>query len=51
MAPSPTFSGSLYQGGTLEGYGVYLVDKTDTAPKLVFGERYDGTGGIWFAMS
>ncbi|HWQ75845.1 MAG TPA: stalk domain-containing protein [Syntrophomonas sp.] len=51
VAPSPTFSGSLYQGGTLEGYSVYLVDKTDTAPKLVFGAKYDGTGGIWFAMS
>lgn len=51
VAPDPRFSGSLYQGGTLEGYAAYLVDKTDTAPKVVFGAKYDGTGGIWFALS
>ena len=49
--PTPKFSGSLYAGGTLEGYAVYCVNKNDTAPKLVFGAKYDGTGGIWFSMT
>lgn len=50
VAPSPSFSGSLYEGGTLEGYAVYCVDKTDSSPKLVFGAGYDGSGGVWFSM-
>ncbi|MCQ4866402.1 stalk domain-containing protein [Pseudoflavonifractor phocaeensis] len=50
VSPDPGFGGSVYAGGTLEGYAVYCVDKTDTAPKLVLGAGYDGSGGIWFSM-
>lgn len=50
VVPTPSFSGSLYTGGTMEGYVVYAVDTNDTAPKLVIGAKYDGTGGIWFSM-
>lgn len=51
VTPTPEFSGSVYAGGTLEGYAVYAVSKTDSNPKLVFGANYDGTGGIWFSMT
>lgn len=51
VAPEPALSGSVYEGGTLEGYVVYLVDKSDSNPKLVYGEDYDGTGGIWFSLT
>lgn len=51
VEPTPRFSGSLYVGGTLEGFAVYLVNKTDNAPKLVYGADTDGSGGIWFRMT
>lgn len=49
--PEPEFSGKVYNNGTLEGYVSFLVNKNDTAPKVVFGEDYDGAGGIWFNIS
>jgi hypothetical protein len=50
VEPSPAFYGSAYANGSLEGYAVYCVDKDDTAPKLVYGADFDGSGGIWFSM-
>lgn len=50
VVPSPEFHGDIYDGDTLEGYAAYVVNKNDAAPKAVFGESYDGTGGIWFAL-
>ena len=50
VTPSPEFSGDIYDGATLEGYAAYTVNANDTAPKIVFGNNYDGTGGIWFAL-
>lgn len=49
--PSPEFSGSIYAGGSMEGYIVVSVDETDTAPRIVYGANYDGTGGIWFSLA
>lgn len=48
--PEPRFSGDVYQGGTLEGYFAIQVDKSDAAPKLRFGAKYDGSGGVWFNL-
>lgn len=50
VEPDPAFGGSVYEGGTMKGYIAFLVDKTDDAPKVVFGEKYDGTGGVWFSL-
>lgn len=50
VEPLPKFSGDVYAGGTLEGYAVYQVSKSDAAPKLVFGADYKGSGGIWFSL-
>lgn len=50
VKPDPRFDGSVYQGGSLSGYAVFLVDKTDDAPKVSFGSQYDGTGGVWFSI-
>ena len=50
VAPDPKFSGKLYTGDTLEGYAVYCVDKSDSAPKLAIGEDSGGNGGKWFAI-
>lgn len=48
--PSPEFSGNVFAGGTLEGYITLQVNISDPAPKLVFGAKYDGSGGIWFSL-
>lgn len=48
--PEPRFSGNVFEGGTLEGYFTVQVSQSDKAPKLVFGSKYDGSGGIWFAL-
>lgn len=44
------FSGNVFEGGTLEGSFVVQVAKSDASPKLVFGAKYDGSGGIWFDL-
>jgi len=43
-------SGKIFEGGTTIGNAVFLVDKSDTAPKIVYGMKYDGSGGIWFSL-
>ncbi|WIF95036.1 stalk domain-containing protein [Caminicella sporogenes] len=48
--PEPDLRTSLYAGGEHEGYAVYKVKKSDISPKLVYGQKYDGTGGIWFKL-
>lgn len=50
VVPDPEFSGSAYEGATVEGWVVVMVDADDEAPKVVYGENYDGTGGIWFSL-
>lgn len=39
----------LFEGGNAVGYIVCHVKKGDT-PKIVYGMKYDGSGGIWFAL-
>lgn len=51
VEPEPVFDGKVFNGGTLEGYIIFAVDKSDKAPKAVFGAAYDGSGGIWFSLS
>ena len=43
-------SGQVYEGGTITGNVAFLVDKSDANPKIVYGLKYDGTGGMWFAL-
>ncbi len=50
VAPEPTLRTELYAGGNAEGYAVFEVNQNDTNPKVVYGAKYDGTGGIWFAL-
>lgn len=50
VTPNPVFSGDIYDGATLEGYAAYTINANDKNPKAVFGENYDGTGGLWFAL-
>jgi len=47
-APEPSLNAKLYKDASNEGYAVYLVKKDDLKPKLTFGRKYDGSGGIWF---
>lgn len=51
VCPKPDFGGSVYAGGSTEGYVVFLVDKSDTNPKFVYGEDYEGKGGVWFSLN
>lgn len=48
VAPEPQLKANLYKGASHEGWAVYTVKKDDAKPKLVFGRKYDGSGGIWF---
>ena len=48
--PEPSLSGDIYAGGSIAGYMTFLADKDDSAPKIVFGRNFDGTGGIWFSI-
>lgn len=50
VTPEPALSTSLYSGANTTGYVVFKVLETDEAPKIVFGQKYDGTGGIWFSL-
>ena len=50
IAPEPALSTSLYDGGNVTGYTVFKVQETDQNPKIVFGQDYNGTGGIWFSL-
>lgn len=51
VKPEPEFRGQAYKDGTVEGYMVFLVDTNDANPKVSFGAKYDGTGGMWFKLS
>lgn len=51
VEPEPELSGNVYKDGTLEGYVTFLVNTSDTAPKIVYGANYDGTGGVWFSLT
>lgn len=50
VEPDPALGGSIYTGASTEGWVVFLVNKNDLAPKIVYGQEYDGTGGIWFSL-
>lgn len=50
VTPEPELNTSLYEGGSTVGYVVFEVMQTDENPKMVFGQGYDGTGGIWFNL-
>lgn len=46
--PDPTLSAKLYKDASNEGWASFIVAKNDLKPKLAFGRKYDGSGGIWF---
>lgn len=48
VEPEPMIDTELYKGASHEGWAAFLVKKDDAKPKLVFGRKYDGSGGIWF---
>jgi hypothetical protein len=50
VVPSPAFTSKLYTGGNAEGYIALQVKKDDQDPKIVYGLKYDGSGGIWFSI-
>lgn len=50
IAPEPELSTSLYAGGNTEGFVVFEVNKNDPAPKIAYGTKYDGSGGLWFSL-
>lgn len=50
VEPDPELDSSLYSGASSEGYVAFLVDTSDTSPKVVYGQKYDGTGGVWFSL-
>ena len=48
VCPDPSISANLYEGSENEGWAAFKVSKDDKKPKIVFGRKYDGSGGIWF---
>lgn len=51
VEPKPSLDTDLYVGAEHEGYASYMVKKSDANPKLVYGQKYDGTGGAWFKLN
>ncbi len=50
VEPEPAFSGEAYSGASVTGNVVFMVDATDTAPKITYSRDYNGSGGIWMAL-
>jgi hypothetical protein len=50
VIPEPSLVTDLFSGAEHTGYAVYKVKKADINPKIVYGDKYDGTGGIWFKL-
>lgn len=50
VIPGEAFRGNVFPGGTLEGYAVFLVSKTDPHPKALIGGGYTGEVGSWFSL-
>jgi putative cell wall-binding protein len=48
VCPDPEIDAELYKGATVKGWAAFMVRKDDLRPRLAFGRKYDGTGGIWF---
>jgi uncharacterized repeat protein (TIGR02543 family) len=48
VTPDPQLDAHLYKGASSEGWDAFIVKKDDAMPKLAFGRKSDGTGGIWF---
>lgn len=51
VLPKPRFDARVYEGGKLEGYVAFLVDRDDDSPLAVFGADYKGEGGAWFCLA
>ncbi|MFD1953750.1 stalk domain-containing protein [Paenibacillus thailandensis] len=51
VEPEPALDTNLYAGASATGWVAFLVEKTDKAPLISFGTKYDGTGGAWFKTS
>lgn len=51
VEPDPSFGGSVYSGGTVEGYICQEITIGDATPSIVFGSDYNGKGGIWFSLT
>lgn len=51
VPPEPSLRTKLYEGASHEGWAVFAVDRSDSAPILAYGRKADdGTGGIWFSL-
>lgn len=50
VPPEPSLSTELYTGAQHEGYAAFKVNKADANPKVAYGLKYDGTGGVWFKL-
>ena len=50
IIPGEVFRGDVFPGGTLSGYAVFLVSKTDPHPKVVIGGGYITRNGSWFSL-
>lgn len=50
VAPDPQFGGKIFPGGTMTGYVVFMVNKSDAHPKVVIDADYKGAGGAWFSL-
>lgn len=48
VEPEPSLDAELYKDASNEGYAVFKVAINDKTPKITFGRKYDGSGGIWF---
>ncbi|MDR1748238.1 MAG: DUF4352 domain-containing protein [Spirochaetaceae bacterium] len=50
VPPSPELSGLIEAGSGTSGYVAFCVRADDKDPKIVYKQRHDGTGGLWFKL-
>ena len=51
VEPTPELRGQVFSGSTIEGWVAFMVRVDDPAPKIVYGSKFDGYGGIWFSLT
>lgn len=50
VEPEPELEANLYEGASHTGWITFQVAEDDEEPLMVFGRKYNGTGGIWFKL-
>ena len=51
MPEKASINTNIYDGGSVTGYIAKEINADDSTPSVAFGQKYNGTGGIWFSLT